>query len=450
MKNLTLWASTALFAFVASTSISAQEISAQNLKENFKKLNRKGLIKNGNKSPRKASRLALDSMYFNEVELGQVTYSDIVTYEYDLTHKEVSKSAGYSEELGSREYYGFYENTFDVNGNIVHYKDFDFDNGVLSLGNEEIYTFENNLLIKTESNTYWETDTNSSRTFHFYVEGKNALDSVFTLYGDGKWYFTSKWTYEYSLSGKMTKANYFDDSNNGANPNYYDGYIYDGNDWLIEENNHHHDNSNPGNYTENWKTVYTRNVKGNILTSSDYYEGALEFIFEAEYSNNDFINGINLYNVDSTGKATKYGRYDFIDAMEMPYEQLLVDEWDYLPMDFNPGRINHIDFLMIDSLGLENKVGELRFYWSSKTVGISEIPTIDFTISPNPSSDFISVNLENNSTMDYTITDVAGRILKSGRIPAGYQIDIQRLKTGTYHLNVAVSNGKGSTTFIKQ
>jgi Secretion system C-terminal sorting domain len=81
-------------------------------------------------------------------------------------------------------------------------------------------------------------------------------------------------------------------------------------------------------------------------------------------------------------------------------------------------------------------------------VGTKEISTIDFSISPNPTSDFLQI--KTNETILYTaIFDINGRLQKTIKGDVK-NIDLQGLSNAPYFLQVYSEKGMGVCKFIKK
>ncbi len=82
-------------------------------------------------------------------------------------------------------------------------------------------------------------------------------------------------------------------------------------------------------------------------------------------------------------------------------------------------------------------------------LGVNELSELEFSIYPNPSTDFININVENNMTIDQVIiTDINGRIVKSSNFAK--QISVADLNEGMYFLNITTAEGISKRSFIKQ
>lgn len=80
--------------------------------------------------------------------------------------------------------------------------------------------------------------------------------------------------------------------------------------------------------------------------------------------------------------------------------------------------------------------------------GVSSMANNALNIYPNPATDYLHVEPPYNN-MDYTITDLSGRIIKSGTV-AGNRIDINDMTPGIYTLTISTADDKFSGTIVKQ
>ena len=88
--------------------------------------------------------------------------------------------------------------------------------------------------------------------------------------------------------------------------------------------------------------------------------------------------------------------------------------------------------------------------FSHSTVGIDELESVSLSIYPNPSSEFISINFENN-IQDYltvTLTNTIGQtVLTTNKTN---KIDVKSLEPGVYFLQLKTANRIGTSKFIKR
>ena len=81
-------------------------------------------------------------------------------------------------------------------------------------------------------------------------------------------------------------------------------------------------------------------------------------------------------------------------------------------------------------------------------VGVNELTELEFSIYPNPTTDFINLNVENNEVIEQVIiTDVNGRIVQTSSFSK--QISVSELEEGMYFLNINTTEGISTRSFIK-
>lgn len=68
---------------------------------------------------------------------------------------------------------------------------------------------------------------------------------------------------------------------------------------------------------------------------------------------------------------------------------------------------------------------------------------------PNPSSDYIVFNSKQANSKDYEISDMSGKIVKSGKLTAGEIVDINDLTSGQYIFQLRGTRNNAKAFFIK-
>ncbi len=86
--------------------------------------------------------------------------------------------------------------------------------------------------------------------------------------------------------------------------------------------------------------------------------------------------------------------------------------------------------------------------------GVSEPATgFTFTLSPNPATDKIKFksNSNSNNIVEYKIYDTLGRMVKNGTIKSSsIEINVSRLQSGIYFLNLQTTKGACTRKFVKE
>jgi hypothetical protein len=85
----------------------------------------------------------------------------------------------------------------------------------------------------------------------------------------------------------------------------------------------------------------------------------------------------------------------------------------------------------------------------SAFAGVNEFTELEFSIFPNPTTDFITINLANNEVINQIIiTDVNGKIVQTSNFDK--QISVTELEEGMYFLNINTAEGISTRSFIKR
>lgn len=106
------------------------------------------------------------------------------------------------------------------------------------------------------------------------------------------------------------------------------------------------------------------------------------------------------------------------------------------------------DYATLDSFG--NKINDpypTPFYSSGfdlAGVGVinqgvlstDDVTALQFTVYPNPASDFLSVNLGSLNTANVTLYDTSGRIVLVTKLSGSGDINVSSLSAGIYHLEI--------------
>jgi len=83
-------------------------------------------------------------------------------------------------------------------------------------------------------------------------------------------------------------------------------------------------------------------------------------------------------------------------------------------------------------------------------LGLNNATEVNFTISPNPSTDKITVTGEFSADAIYSLVDQNGRVLSNSSISNGATIDISTFENGMYFLNMNSNGNTTSKTIVKK
>ena len=90
---------------------------------------------------------------------------------------------------------------------------------------------------------------------------------------------------------------------------------------------------------------------------------------------------------------------------------------------------------------------EANAYPTSTVLGVSEFSKDNFVLYPNPTTDFIQVNIE--KSLNYSIVNYLGQIIKSGQIK-NKVINVNDLVAGVYVLKITDGEKLVSKKFVKE
>ncbi|MEZ4906777.1 MAG: T9SS type A sorting domain-containing protein [Saprospiraceae bacterium] len=127
-----------------------------------------------------------------------------------------------------------------------------------------------------------------------------------------------------------------------------------------------------------------------------------------------------------------------------------------IPSDENRHNYNLIGVILDKSSG--QVINSVKVPYSQIVSNKNVMPElVDFTLYPNPSSDYINVdfNLDKTETVSIYITDIAGRVVykectDTPMSSFNKSINISNLKNGVYLINIQTKEGVSAEKFVKQ
>ena len=89
--------------------------------------------------------------------------------------------------------------------------------------------------------------------------------------------------------------------------------------------------------------------------------------------------------------------------------------------------------------------------YTNELLHVSETNILEFKVFPNPATDYISINLEENlDTYQIEITDVRGRSVYVSEAQQSNRIDVSAFSSGTYLIKIKSNTQNGAIRFVKQ
>lgn len=128
--------------------------------------------------------------------------------------------------------------------------------------------------------------------------------------------------------------------------------------------------------------------------------------------------------------------------------EIITSYWDgfeFVPEDrsllsYNgDGLIAQIIFQEFDGVDWENTTRVTFIYPACQSLSTEEFTTFDFSFYPNPSNGHIKIlNLpQDQSTLNYTIYDMSGRLVQQGKLNTDFTISTQNITDGLYVLKLS-------------
>lgn len=198
------------------------------------------------------------------------------------------------------------------------------------------------------------------------------------------------------------------------------------------------------------KLEYFRIVNGKILVFG-YFKGSF-----------DYGNGV----VIDTNQEYKWVSFEFdrnegaIDNYYVLNTSMGLSPFNYIGMDSQNrlwfaqktatiGNFNYYIGSLNYNLGIGNNIQKLVYYRSTEvTLAKKEFETLDFTIYPNPTKDWLNLKGEELSDKNYQIYDMVGKLINYGKVENN-QINVENLIIGTYILKVYERNDTRKNKTVK-
>lgn len=98
----------------------------------------------------------------------------------------------------------------------------------------------------------------------------------------------------------------------------------------------------------------------------------------------------------------------------------------------------HYRYYLVDVNDNNNYVDSVDLMFN---FGIANVKNIDksitFNVSPNPASDHVFINVDNNVEMDFKVVDVLGNIVDKDVMNASKKLDVSQYKNGLYFITLS-------------
>lgn len=118
-----------------------------------------------------------------------------------------------------------------------------------------------------------------------------------------------------------------------------------------------------------------------------------------------------------------------------------------LKLELNPNDIvgsGHFRYYVVDVNDNNKYLDSVDVIFNFGTASVKEVKKeVQFTVMPNPSSDFVKVNISNSTAdMEVKIVDVLGNTILVDSINQSKKIDVSQFKNGIYFISVSSKDKK--------
>lgn len=318
------------------------------------------------------------------------------------------------------------------------------------------YTYNTLNNVTSEVAFYWMSGSQWEAMFKtdYTYDGNNKLIAEISSDWDGsQWIMTNKTEYTYDANGNITleMVYYYTGSQWEANGKYE--YSYDAFNNLILSITAYWDGTQ---WVLNQKGEYTYDSNGNQILEINLYWDGSQWVSWYKYE----------ITFDANGNVTEEKGWEW-DGMQ--WMETYKDELTYnnmysfndliLPSFFEEDNIyfNHMmtqfeEFEKDTATGNWISYFKASLYYSAMNVNsVSDIEGANISVYPNPVTNQINVTFSGtNSTAQFDLFDLQGRLLMSKRVASREQIDLGHLNIGMYFYNLVLGDETHTGKLIKE
>lgn len=335
-----------------------------------------------------------------------------------------------------------YEYNWNLNVTLQEYYGWDSTLGVWNLNGKYENTYNSDALLEEALVSNWSPQQSQwfdyARRLYYY-NGSNQLDSIVEQrFYSGVWRNMTKEEYTYNGNGNVAEnARFVWNMSNMWNPILNRVYAYNGAGVVTEILRQSWSNSSLM-WFDNSRISYTLDANN---------QQVLELTEQWSQLNSMWENSGQVYNTfDADG--------NLIVAITQGWD-VLADDWQNsrkVESSYNTDNTIHqvvfYDWEVSDSLWYNDF--RITYYYDTYQ-GEEEVEDKQLTIYPNPATDFITLNLGDNSQPSNTqVLDSRGRLLVS-QVGMGnmVNVNVQHLSAGVYFINVKQGNELYTGRFVK-
>lgn len=360
---------------------------------------------------------------------------------------------------------------YDMHGNETFYANYYWMNNAwdMSNGYKSNFTYNPNGTPSEEisqqySNGVW---TNTWRDVSTYNAAGKLVEEITYEWLNGAWVPEEKYTLTYNAAGLLQNEQESVWVNNAWEPDYRVTYNYQGaatapfevieqeytnGVWVNEERM---TNITWRNFN-NWETLayteqgWVNNAWENEEQTTTVYDAFGGYVeTDKVWMNNAWVNGWRYSeSYDSRKNWTGYKSEEWLNNAWTVNSETQYQHTYNATDDITETIIRYWDSQNNTMRNAERRVFSnfLRISGTS-----AERPELVASLYPNPTTDYLNIELKEQAPATATLHDLTGRLVRSEMLPAGQtRVDVSALKAGIYLLQVQNKKGTFTTRIVKQ
>ena len=356
-----------------------------------------------------------------------------------------------------------HEITYDANHNkileIISEKSLNNNSWELSRKLEFAYNASGIIILR--STNVWSTNNNWEKAFksEYILNSNNLPDSAYYYkkkQNANQWELKSSYEYIYDSNTNLLHQYTYslNITTNQWEKNYQKDYLYDSNGWLIKDYSGMYFSASSV-WDTSMMVVHHNDAMGVDTMSVMYmrfaaYGGTWDPHSKMQ-KQFDTYNNLTFFLKSNWDSFTSQWEYNEKETRIFNNNYLKTDL--VLPLDY------YYNTMVLDATNLswssssmswENN-NQRNYYYSPDATSIEESQKSKYSLYPNPSSDYIKIDL-GDKKLNYTfkLYDACGKMLKSTVVKSNQAIDIHYLESGVYFYVIEVDQELFEGKFIKQ
>lgn len=411
------------------------------------------------------SKQQLDSILINYWNSNTGQYNNGIRHYYTYNHAadcilDIQNQWNYSTSVWEKS--NKREMTYDANHNktleIISEKSLNSNSWELSRKLEFTYNTSGTLL--SYSTYLWSTNNNWEKAYksEFFLNINNLPDSSYyskKMNNSNQWELKNIYKYQYNANFDLLNQSTYslNATTNQWEKSYHKENIYDSNGWLVKDYSGMYFSA-----TLVWDTsmmvVHNNDAMGVDTLSIIYFRFAayggswkpqskMQKQFDAHNNLTFFLKS----NWDSYNSQWEYNKKEIRNFDNNYLKSDLVLPQDYY---FNTKVLDAVKYSWSLSNMLWENNEQRNYYYSPDATSIQDVQGSKFGIYPNPSSDYIRIDLGKEIIVfNFKLYNATGKLLISKTKESNQLIDIHQLNSGVYYYTIEIEQKEFNGKLIK-